>query len=33
MGLIAIQHPAHHLHRALVGEELADLLLEQLLVV
>jgi len=33
MGLVAIQHAPHHLHGALVGQELADLLLEQLLVV
>ena len=33
MGFVAVEHAAHDLGRALVGEELADLLLEQLLVV
>jgi hypothetical protein len=33
MSLVAVQHATHDLGRALVGEELTDLLLEQLLVV
>ena len=33
VGLVAVEHAAHDLGRALVGEEFANLLLEQLLVV
>ena len=33
VGFVAVEHAAHDFHRALVGEEFANLLLEQLLVV